>query len=89
MAVCCLAVSPLLIFGSMLEMQMQQGLTNDTNEQMKEANLLCADSINNFQTVQSFGHEDMFVEKYRSIVFPIVAANKFTQLKAGFVFGLS
>jgi ABC-type transport system involved in Fe-S cluster assembly fused permease/ATPase subunit len=37
----------------------------DNKEATKEADLLCGDCIVNFKTVQSFGHEDMLVEKYR------------------------
>ena len=32
----------------------------------KEANLLMGDAINNFKTVQSFGHEDLVVKSLES-----------------------
>ena len=34
------------------------------NTELKEANLLCGDAIVNYKTVQSFGNEDLIVEKY-------------------------
>ena len=56
---------------------------------MKEADLLCSDAINNFKTVQSFGHENMFVKKYRSILEPLLKANQTEHLKAGLIFGFT
>ena len=35
-----------------------------SDELLKESNLLLGDAIGNFKTVQSFGHEDLIVDKY-------------------------
>jgi len=64
-------------------------LTADTEESHKEANLLCADAITNFKTVQSFGHEDKISAKYESILAPVWLKAKSTQIKTGFAIGLS
>jgi len=45
-----------MVIGNMLAMKLQTGLTEETEDGLKEANLLCGDSIVNFRTVQSFGN---------------------------------
>lgn len=60
----CLCVAPIMAIGNALEMKFMQGLTEDSNELLKEANLLCGDAIINYKTVQSFGFEEEIVKVY-------------------------
>lgn len=55
-ALVCLLVSPIMIVGAMIDMQMMAA-DDSSDEKNKEANLLCGDAIMNYRTVQSFGHE--------------------------------
>lgn len=54
---------------------MNEGITEQNDELSKEADLLCGDAINNFKTVQSFGHEEELVKKYYEMMFPMFKAN--------------
>jgi len=45
----------------MIQIYFQAGLTDQTNDLAKEADLLAGDAIGNFKTVQSFANEDMLV----------------------------
>mmetsp|Transcript_39000 Transcript_39000/g.59348 ORF Transcript_39000/g.59348 Transcript_39000/m.59348 type:complete len:95 (-) Transcript_39000:3321-3605(-) len=74
-ALCCLIVSPLLIMGQIIKMKLMHKQSTNTNDSMKEADLMCGDSITNYKTVQSFGHDKEFVKKYRSLIEPITKAN--------------
>jgi len=56
---------------------------------MKEADLLCGDAIINFKTVQSFGHEDLLVQKYTEWVDPVRKIAICGNIKTGFAFALS
>jgi len=53
----CFACVPFLIFGSMMNAKFQQGLSSETSESYKEADLLSGDAITNYRTVASFGQE--------------------------------
>ena len=88
-ALVCLAVSPAMIIGNAIGMKFMSGLTEGTNELTKEANLLCGDAIMNYKTVQSFGHEDRLVAKYKELLSPVNEMAKATYLKIGFSFGFS
>ena len=52
---------PFIIAGQYLEFQFLNGLTEVGGYSEKRANLLIGDAINNFKTVQSFGHEELVV----------------------------
>jgi ATP-binding cassette, subfamily B (MDR/TAP), member 1 len=54
----CLACVPLMILGGAMNAKFQQGMSEDTDTAMKEANLLAGDSIINYRTVASFANED-------------------------------
>jgi len=54
-----------------------------------EADLLCGDSIINFKTVQSMGHEEKMFEKFKEILTPITKLNKKDHVITGFGFGIS
>lgn len=66
-----------------------KGSFKDTQEMVKEANLLMGDAIMNFRTVQSFGHEELVVEKFRELMEPAAAKNIRADIGIGVAFGLS
>jgi ABC-type transport system involved in Fe-S cluster assembly fused permease/ATPase subunit len=56
---------------------------------IKEANLLCGDAIVNYKTVQSFGNEDLLVDKYKELLYPVQQASYSQHIMAGFGMGFS
>ena len=50
-ALVCLIISPFMVVGSAIAMELQKGLTEDSGEKSKDANLLAGDSVINFKTV--------------------------------------
>jgi ABC-type transport system involved in Fe-S cluster assembly fused permease/ATPase subunit len=54
----CLACVPLMVLSGAMQAKFQQGLSDNSNEAMKEANMLAGDSIINYRTVASFANED-------------------------------
>lgn len=89
MSIVMICLAPFLIAGGMIQIYFQAGLTEETNELTKEADLLCGDSIMNYKTVQSFANEDLIVEKYIEYMAPVNEVTYKTNIKMGFGFGLS
>lgn len=69
-------------------MEFQKGLTNETKDLNSQADLLCGDSIINYKTVQSMGHEELFVRKYLEYQNPITEISRCKHIKAGLAFGV-
>lgn len=67
----CLGLTPFIMISNWIGMEFQKGLTEQTKELDNDADLLCGDSIINYKTVQSMGHEDKFIGKYHEFLFPI------------------
>lgn len=88
-AVVCLLVSPIMVIGATIDMQMMKAADEDNKDALKEANLLCGDSIINYKTVQSFGHEDKLVEKYKELLMPVHKVSMSKAVKSGAAFGCS
>jgi len=84
-----LLLTPVLIIGNVIGMKFQNGLTEESSDGLKEANLLCGDSIVNFRTVQSFGNTQLVVNKFKSFLEPGHIKAKTTYIKIGFAFGIS
>lgn len=80
---------PFIMLASVMDIQMQKGLSASSNELTKEADLLAGDAISNFKTVQSFANEDMIVAKYAEFLAPINNVTVSSNVKIGFAFGLS
>ena len=78
-----------MTIGQALGMEFQKGITNESGESNKEANLLCGDAIVNYKTVQSFGNEILLVQKYKQYLIPQYLITCKGHIKAGFAFGLS
>jgi len=64
------------MFSQWIGMEFQKGLTNENKDLNNSADLLCGDSITNYKTVQSLGHEELFLKKYREYLEPICEKNK-------------
>jgi ATP-binding cassette, subfamily B (MDR/TAP), member 1 len=88
-AVVCLLVAPIMIVGPQIDMEQMKAADADNKDATKEADLLCGDSIVNYKTVQSFGHEDKLVEKYRELLEPVHKKKMSSSLKSGAAFGCS
>jgi ATP-binding cassette, subfamily B (MDR/TAP), member 1 len=88
-AVVCLLVSPIMVIGATIDMQMMKAADEDNKDALKEANLLCGDSIINYKTVQSFGHEDKLVEKYKELLMPVHKVSMGKAVKSGAALGCS
>jgi ABC-type transport system involved in Fe-S cluster assembly fused permease/ATPase subunit len=84
-----IVIAPFFAVGQILQIKMQVGLTDGANELTKEADLLCGDAIINYKTVQSFGNEEMIVNKYKQILAPVNKLTMVGNIKIGFAFGLS
>ena len=78
-----------MTIGKSIQMKLQFGAAQNQNEMQKDANLLCGDAINNYKTVQSFGHEDLIVNQYEEALAPSHNFTIKTHLKAGIAFGFT
>lgn len=88
-ATVCLLVSPIMVIGATIDMQMMKAADEDNKDALKEANLLCGDSIINYKTVQSFGHEEKLVEKYKELLMPVHEVSMGKAIKSGAALGCS
>jgi len=68
MSLICLGMMPFLTAGQYIGMEFQKGLTNQEKDEASQANLLCGDSIINYKTVQSMGHEMKIFQKYKEFL---------------------
>ena len=85
----CLGCVPFMILGGMMNAKFQQGMSADTDEAMKEANLLAGDSIVNYRTVASFANEDQILRDYdRMLEEPVKIATRKCHVM-GITFGFS
>lgn len=67
----------------------QQGLSTDSDDAMKDANLLAGDSIINYRTVASFANEDQILKDYEKLLEgPLNVATRKCHL-IGVIFGFS
>lgn len=65
------------------------GLTDESGDLLKEANLLCGDAIVNYKTVQSFGHEEEIVKIYDEFLAPVKKLTLWANIKVGIAFGIT
>lgn len=52
-----MVLAPIMSFGTMLAIRFQKQMAVMGEKGDRESDLLCGDSIVNYKTVQSFGHE--------------------------------
>lgn len=60
----CLGCVPFMVLGGIINMKFQQGLSSNSEELMKDANLIAGDSIIHYRTVASFANEDQIIRDY-------------------------
>ena len=85
----CLGCVPFMIIGGAMNAKFQKGMSHDTEEAMKEANLLAGDSIINYRTVASFANEDQIVRDFDAMLeAPVKTATNKSHLM-GVTFGFS
>jgi ATP-binding cassette, subfamily B (MDR/TAP), member 1 len=87
-AIVCFLLSPIMMIGASIDMATMKADDED-KDAFKEANLLCGDCIVNFKTVQSFGHEERLVQKYRELLTPGSKNAQLKGYKSGLAFGTS
>ena len=78
-----------MIISNYISMEFEKGLSGATADSEKQANLLIGDAINNFKTVQSFGYEELIVNKFISYIKPIYDSSKAKHIKSGISYGFS
>jgi ATP-binding cassette subfamily B (MDR/TAP) protein 1 len=88
-AIVCLLVSPIMVIGATIDMQMLKADNESSKDLNKEANLLCGDCIVNYKTVQSFGNEEELVKLYKDLLLPVHKSTLSKGLKSGAAFGCS
>jgi len=59
---------PFMVIGGAINTKFQTGYSDIDEEAYKEANLLAGDSILNYRTVASFGHDDIIVNEYDKLI---------------------
>lgn len=85
----CLGCVPFMILGGIMNAKFQQGMSQDTDEAMKDANVLAGDSIINYRTVASFANEDQILSDYDAMLQgPVNIATKKCHVM-GVTFGFS
>jgi ABC-type multidrug transport system fused ATPase/permease subunit len=89
MAIAGTILFPFIIGSLYIQTKTTTGGIAKSEEVMKEANLLLGDSISNFKTVQSFGHEDIVVGMFRDLMGPAQTSLFWSNLATGVVFGFS
>ncbi len=85
----CLGCVPFMILGGIMNAKFQQGMSQDSDEAMKDANMLAGDSIINYRTVASFANEDQILSDYDAMLQgPVNVATKKCHVM-GLTFGFS
>jgi ABC-type transport system involved in Fe-S cluster assembly fused permease/ATPase subunit len=57
-----------MVVGGAINTKFQSGYSNDDEDSYKKANLLAGDTILNYRTVASFGHDYLIVKEYDKMV---------------------
>ena len=88
MALVMLGIAPFFMINSVLQKKIGMGFALDTNDLTKEADLLCSDAIVNYKTVQSLGHEEVLVQKFKELLDPVNEKAIWHNFKTGASLGL-
>ena len=59
---------PFMILGGAINTKFQSGYSDIDEDAYKDANLLAGDSILNYRTVASFGHDNLIINEYDKLV---------------------
>lgn len=80
---------PFMILGGAINTKFQSGYSDIDEDAYREANLLAGDTILNYRTVASFGHDYLIVNEYDKLV-EAPLKNSFNKSQCiGFWFGFS
>lgn len=85
----CLPAYPVLIFAAYMMWKYQKGIIIFSEEHKEEADDFATEMIVNYQTSQSFGFIDPFVEKYTKILKKDSMRTRSSNLCVGMLFGLA
>lgn len=80
---------PFMVIGGAINTKFQSGYSNIDEEAYKDANLLAGDSILNYRTVASFGHDNLLVKEYDTLTEGPVKTSIRKAQCIGFWFGFS
>mmetsp|Transcript_30535 Transcript_30535/g.54595 ORF Transcript_30535/g.54595 Transcript_30535/m.54595 type:complete len:1272 (-) Transcript_30535:403-4218(-) len=80
---------PVMIAGNALQMIVMLGATKADNEELKHAQQVISDSVQNARTVQALGNEKELVELYAAMVRKTAIGLPQRNVLAGFAFGLA
>jgi ABC-type multidrug transport system fused ATPase/permease subunit len=71
MAVACLVLAPFMAIGKSIALKTQIQISKATQAEEKDSDLLCGDTLTNFKTIQSFGHEEEIIKMYERYLNPV------------------
>lgn len=89
MALFALFIVPLQILGQVMTINIIKNSDKRNKEGKTEANRLVGDSIINFKTVQSFGHEEHVIQQYEILMKEVADETWSTDVKLALQFGVS
>lgn len=83
-------ILPIVMFLQYLQMTVEwESFIKNKSAEKTESEIMLGDAINNFKTVQSFGHEDMIVGHYQDLLEPARASGLRTALCNATIVGFS
>lgn len=68
MSLVCMGITPFMAISGYMGAKFQQGLSVESDNSHKYANLLAGDAIMNYRTVASFAHEKQIIKDYSSLL---------------------
>ena len=68
MSLVCMGITPFMAISGYMGAKFQQGLSVESDNSHKYANLLAGDAIMNYRTVASFAHEQQIIKDYSSLL---------------------
>jgi len=80
---------PFMIIGGAINTKFQSGYSDVDENSYKDANLLAGDSILNYRTVASFGHDQLIIQEYDKLIEKPMQTNLKKAQCIGFWFGFS
>ena len=63
-SIACLVCVPFMVFGAIISVRFQKGMSDSSDKAAKSANVLAGDAILNYRTVASFGNDEQIIADY-------------------------
>lgn len=76
MAAITVVVAPIMAISSGIAVKIQAKISEKSNEDQKEPDLLCGDTLTNIRTVQSFGNEEEIIKLYKKLLEPVYKTSR-------------